>query len=211
MENVTDHNQHKDDMNNPDHSALDLELDAALAKFAAVEPRAGLEDRILANLRAERTHAAQRLWWRWPAVAALAAMIVVVLISLTWRSKQPGQTVTTKHPPAIMAPLEHAATKVANNDVLKSIQPHNSQSGQGPKPRAVSSAATIVATAPKLDQFPSPQPLSEQEKFLAHYVSSYPKQAALIAQARTEELLRDNAEMGEAAPSSNQDSPQRNK
>ncbi len=34
------------------HDELDRMLDAALAKYAAAEPRAGLEARVLANLRA---------------------------------------------------------------------------------------------------------------------------------------------------------------
>ena len=66
--------------------------------------------------------------------------------------------------------------------------------------------------APKLEQFPSPQPLSEQEKILARYVNTYPEHAALIAQARTEELRRDSAEeMGEAGLAGNENSQQRNK
>jgi hypothetical protein len=212
VENVTDHNQHKDDTNNADHSALDRELDAALAKFAAVEPRTGLENRILANLRAERTHAAQHSSWRWPVAAALGAMIVVVAISLAWRSRKPDQNITTQHPPAIVQPPEHAGTQVAKNDAPKSIRPHDTRPRRRLTTLAVSSAATIVATAPKLDQFPSPQPLSEQEKILAHYVANYPEHAALIAQARTEELRRDRAEeMREAAPAGNQDSQQQNK
>jgi hypothetical protein len=45
-----------------------------------------------------------------------------------------------------------------------------------------------------LDQFPSPQPLSEQEKILANYVAKYPEHAALIAEARMEALRRDEEE-----------------
>jgi len=36
------------------HQQADCEFDDALAKYARVEPRAGLEERILANLRAEQ-------------------------------------------------------------------------------------------------------------------------------------------------------------
>ena len=46
--------------------ALDRELDAALAQYGAGEPRAGLEQRVLTNLRAERKKIASRTWWRWP-------------------------------------------------------------------------------------------------------------------------------------------------
>ena len=66
---------------------------------------------------------------------------------------------------------------------------------QGPKRRLRAVADAQVAKAlPKLDQFPSPQPLSEQEKLLASYVAVYPKQAAVLARLRTEELERERIE-----------------
>jgi hypothetical protein len=207
---VTDRNQPKDDMNNLDRSALDRELDAALAKFAAVGPRAGLEERVLANLRAERERAVVRAWWRWPVVAAVAAVIVVAM-SLAWRVYKPAPNVSTQHAPAPVQTDEHVGTQLARNDGSGSIRPHGADSRRRPKPHAISDPA-IVAPAPKLDQFPSPQPLSEQERILAGYVTRFPEHAALVALARTEELRRDRVEeIGEAAPASNQDSQQQNK
>jgi hypothetical protein len=215
---MTDSNRWQDDLNQSDlessqglaNDRLDRELDAALAKYAAVEPRTGIEDRILANLRADQAHAAERSWWRWPAVAALAAVIVVTL-SVAWRSGKPVQSTTAQHRPATTQTNEHAGTQVANHGGSNSIRPHEA-SGIQLRRRAVSNPATVVALAPKLDQFPSPQPLSEQERILARYVANYPEHAALIAQARTEELRRDRAEeMGEAAPPNDQDSQQQNK
>lgn len=44
----------------------------------------------------------------------------------------------------------------------------------------------VVATGPKLDQFPSPQPLTEQELALARYVREFPQEADLIATAQVE-------------------------
>ena len=41
---------------------LDRALDAVLAKCAAAEPRVGLDDRILANLRTVEARAADRKW-----------------------------------------------------------------------------------------------------------------------------------------------------
>jgi hypothetical protein len=192
----------------PDRDRLDDELDVALAKYAAAEPRAGLEERVLANLRAERARAAEHSWWRWPAVAALA-VVIVVAASVAWRSWKPVQNITTQHRPDTTGTQAHAGTQVANNSGRSLIQPHEIGSVRRLKPRTVSLRAT-VASVPKLDLFPSPQPLSEQETILARYVTKYPEQAALIAQARTEELLRDGAEeMSEAGR--NQDSQQRNK
>ena len=68
-----------------ENDMLNRELDAALAKFAAVEPRTGLEERVLATLRAEQERAQISSQWRWPVVATLAA-IVVMSVSFVWRS-----------------------------------------------------------------------------------------------------------------------------
>jgi hypothetical protein len=65
----------------------------------------------------------------------------------------------------------------------------------------------VGANSPKLDQFPSPQPLSEQEKILASYVNQFPDHAALLAQARMEMLRRDREEeLRQAGADSTQDS-----
>jgi hypothetical protein len=42
------------------------------------------------------------------------------------------------------------------------------------------------AAEPKLDQFPSPRPLSKQEELLARYAREHPQEANLIAQAQAE-------------------------
>ena len=47
-------------------------------------------------------------------------------------------------------------------------------------------AARIPAARPKLDQFPSPQQLSEQELALTKYASTFPDEAALVATAQEE-------------------------
>ena len=52
---------------------LNRALDSALARYRAVEPREGLEERILANVRAADTRSMQRTWWHWGFTAALAA------------------------------------------------------------------------------------------------------------------------------------------
>jgi len=63
----------------------DRDLDAALATYATIEPRAGLEQRVLANLRAERQRLAARGWRRWPALVALAVAVLIAVVSASWR------------------------------------------------------------------------------------------------------------------------------
>src|SRR5260221_9831170 len=94
------------------NDALDRALDAALAQYSAIEPRTGLEDRILANLRAEQVHAHDRAWWRW-AVAAACATVVFVIIGLAWTSIRRAPTIAI-HPPAMEPKFALPAPQIAS-------------------------------------------------------------------------------------------------
>jgi hypothetical protein len=204
---MTDIHRH-DNLNQQDleNDRLDRELDAELAKFAKAEPRAGIEERVLANLRAEQARTAEHLWWRWPALAALAGLIVV-FASLAWRLQTRGHNIASHSPAATQTP-EHIGTQLVNNGGRGSMRLPEAGSGRRLRRHAISHPATFVASTPRLDQFPSPQPLSEQEKMLAAYVTEHLQQAVLIARARTAELKKDWAqEMQEASANSTSDSP----
>ena len=169
---------------------LGHELNAVLAKYAAAEPRAGLEERILASLRAEQTHVPDRTWWRW-AIAGALAVVVVAGVALAWRWVAPSQPTIAKRPQPSTQQPQKTRTQIAVLDNT-AIQPH---ARTGIRRTSVHSPKnTNVRVSPKLEQFPSPQPLSEQERILASYVGKYPEHAILIARARSEALQRDQLE-----------------
>ena len=169
---------------------LGHELNAVLAKYAAAEPRAGLEERILASLRAEQTHIPDRTWWRW-AIAGALAVVVVAGVALAWRWVAPSQPTIAKRPQPSTQQPQKTRTQIAFLDNI-AIQSH---ARTGIRRTSVHSPRTTnVRVSPKLDQFPSPQPLSEQERILASYVGKYPEHAILIARARSEALQRDQLE-----------------
>jgi hypothetical protein len=161
-------------MTDEKQNELDCELDAALAKYAAVEPRVGLEVRVLASLRAEQLQVPERVWWRWSAAGALAAVIVVAL-ALAWRSGRPHAPVIAYHYPAPAASVEPSGTRDSSS---------GSAIPRAPVRRSPPKAE--MAANPRLDQFPSPRALSEQEKLLVRYVHEFPEEAVLIAQAQAE-------------------------
>jgi len=189
--------------NQPDDAKqieLDRVLDAALAKYAAVEPRAGLEERVLANLRAQPSHSRIHNWWHWSALAAVAAVIVIA-VALAWRSGRPAHPVTAG-PPSIATPAPNEpGRQFVGNSAENRTQPQGHAPVQTARPHRP--APAVVASAePKLDQFPSPQPLSEEELALARYAQSFPKEATLIAQAQQEFELEIQKEMNDSGSES---------
>jgi hypothetical protein len=187
---------------------LDSMLDAALAKYAAVKPRTGLENRILANLRAERTRVPDRAWWRWSVAGALAAVVVVAL-ALAWRSGKPSHPIVENH--SLTAP--HVARQPATPVVaiggrkqLRGNQARPQESVALKRGAAHRLRSEVVADNPKLDQFPSSQPLSEQELALARYVLEFPHEATLIAQAQAEFEKEIQQQMNDARSQTENDS-----
>lgn len=171
---------------------LDRTLDALLAKYASVEPRAGMERRVLANLRAADAQVKRPVWWSWEFAAGLAA-IVIIATAFAWRLSTPSNSPVAIHPSA------SAQAPVAVEAVHRQ---------QDTPPQKKSSSRRVFqqrplhefATAnPKLDVFPSPLPLSEQEKILASYIAEHPEHAALVAEGRMEDLRQEAEERRQIA------------
>jgi hypothetical protein len=164
-------------------------LESALIQFGKAEPRVGLENRLLANLRAERAQAyLRRRWWRaLGMVASLAAILVAVRVEERDRERKPESTAATS-----TTNRAEARELVQPRPIPQIVHPAREVVLRRPAHRPTRDLA--VASTPKLAQFPSPQPLSEQERILASYVAKYPEHAALVAQARAEALQQDSEE-----------------
>ncbi len=199
----------------PESDHLDRELDAALANYAAIEPRTGLEERVLANLRSEREHAGSRVWWRWPALGIAAALLVIAAASLVGRQgmERPGMESSGKPKPDIAAHQpastgqgdKQPGTRIASNDVGSPAHPTLPRVAKKPARRSVRPAQVVVTNGPRLDHFPSHRPLSEEEKLLVRYVHDFPQDAIMIAQAQAE-TEREMERLSNSAPSgANQD------
>jgi hypothetical protein len=80
---------------------LDAWLDETLSRYSAVEPRAGLESRVLYRLEAERRRQPRRWWKAWaPALATAAALIIVTLVVIRNRDFTSERVVLSDNPPA---------------------------------------------------------------------------------------------------------------
>jgi len=168
------------DVQLPD-AQLEALLDSLLSKYSAAEPRAGLEKRILANLR-QAEEPKPRFWmqpWLLGTAAALAALVIVLAFL------RPAQ-------PSHVAPIQarKPETSPQKNDVPVPL----------PVGRRVSAhterAVAIIRKVNDGDQgmplsdrptiFPTPMPLSEQEGFMFLYLANTPREE-LIAQGHREE------------------------
>lgn len=172
--------EYKPDPQNGSEDDLDRVLDSALAVCATVEARAGLEERVLAHLRAEES-VEHRTWWSWGFAAAILVLLIVVVV---WHSNLETRAPITKQiaRPAVVKPVESGNVQRPDIRIASPIRGGKTAKHQA---RPVN---------PKLDQFPSPHPLSEQEQILAMYINQNPERAALIAEARMETLRQDEAE-----------------
>jgi hypothetical protein len=172
---------------------LDRMLDATLSKYAAVEPPVGLEERVLAHVRVGPLRPLRR-WLDWGFAGAVAVIVVVAV--LAWISTRLPHIPIANHSPVTIPqpstqqtkPASHATDDVAVKPPLM-------------RKRVARRApvSTAVAAYPKLDQFPSPQPLTAEEIALAQYVKNFPKEARLVAQTQEEFELEAQKEMTEGS------------
>ena len=140
---------------------LDEILDAGLKAYSVVQPRQGLERRVLHHV-----HSARRLpWWRWLALAVPVLACAVGL--LLWR---PAQT-----PQATSAPTIRGTAGTSARATIPVV-----------KPVVVVKRARRV---PKRMQFPTPAPLTREERALLEFVQRSPIEAAeLLGENRDTEI-----------------------
>jgi hypothetical protein len=162
---------------------LDDLLDRSLAQYSNVEPRAGLENRILAGLASRD----ERSWrWNWKWVSAFAAACLVIALFIVSREQRPKQVIATRphghtEPRSLASIRPPTAIPKPKSATIRS----HKQSMPIAKP-ASAEQATVVAKQPV---FPAPSPLSEQEKLLFAYLRTTPQQELVQNSKQDEERI----------------------
>jgi heme/copper-type cytochrome/quinol oxidase subunit 1 len=156
--------------NNKDR--LDRWLNGALQQYSSAEPRAGLERRILASLELTAQDKSNSRSWRW--VFATAALMVCMAVAV-WFGIDPHHA--TEKTAATTNPANAGASTKGSQSAppqVAAVPHHVKRHSMRPRVDAVKE--------PRLEQFPSARPLSEEEQMLARYVREFPQEAVLVAQ-----------------------------
>jgi len=165
---------------------IDQWLDEALSRYADVEPRPGLESRMLARLAAQQPAPRTISWWALAfGMAALAGLLLLWLRPALQPAPAPSTLWTAQLPPVPLS-LQHTTSPTA--------------AVRSERPRSVRVDLARQNAEAKQERFPSPSPLTEQEKMLARFVEDFPQKAALVAQTQTELYQQDQKEMARPWP-----------
>jgi hypothetical protein len=147
-------------------------LDASLRQYRSQEPRAGLETRILANVRARERAARGGIWvWALGAAAAAALAVVAAVLYVPHRRPAPVAPVPQARAGKPELPLAVAVVPSAPSAARAEIRP----------------VRRVTAERRRPEQFPTPIPLTEQEKLLLLYVKNTPSselEAQVVQQPR---------------------------
>jgi hypothetical protein len=148
---------------------LDQLIDSALAGYSDAEPLAGLEERVLERVRLARKR--KHIWWGWVAAAIAAAAVVFVMADRP-RPVQPlvGQAVR----PAV-GPLPDAPAQTQRQ-------------AEGPVPHEPRNPA-IRRKLPKRDQFPTPAPLTSEERALLQLARLHPEELPPTGELKPIEIV----------------------
>lgn len=166
---------------------LDALLDSLLRNYSAAEPRPGMETRILAGLK--EVSARRRPWylapgWIWAsAAAAVTAVVAFVLLSRPASRPHPANVGAVQQVSQQANPPAPVTQPEANSGVLP-----DKVAVKRPVRRGVVSKITEA----RLEVFPSPSPLSDQEKMLLKYLANTPREE-LVAQSRPDETAAEDA------------------
>jgi hypothetical protein len=160
---------------------VDRWLNAAMKQYSSIEPRSNLEKDILRGLRTAQDRSTPRMAWLVFAAAMVALVVAGALISMHHGdTQQVAIERTTPVASGAKNPAETRQTSPPLSVISTSVRKKT------PRPHATEAKAQSWPA-----QFPTPHPLTEQERLLAEYVRERPQEARVVARARAEMAKQD--------------------
>ena len=145
---------------------LDRMIDGALASYSDAEPLAGIEQRLVNRVHAVRN---RRRWLAWGVGAAVTASVVV---GMSWSGHK---TIREKTPVAVAR-------------VRRQASPPKTAVISAPRARVRVKRAARPRALPKLEQFPTPTPLTAEERALVAFVRGNEEEARQVLAANEDRI-----------------------
>lgn len=181
---------------------LDLLLDAAVRTYADDSTPSGLEARVVARIAgaggsARQARWSRRRWFRWALAVPAAACILIFLTALWWRAaKAPKSDATGDSIPTYRTDQPSRVTAQSKSLAASNSTDTHRDLARAPslQPHKLSVAKSVPP--PKLDVFPTPEPLSPEEQALVAFATHVPPEER---KAVLNEQQNDNAPLSIAA------------
>jgi hypothetical protein len=190
---------------------IDDMLDSLLVNYSSADPRPGLETRILASLKlansrdAEGREAVHGWWgfkWLWAGTAVAAVIVGGVLISGKRHVVPPTHTVVQTAQPAVQQPAVQQPIveqpRVQSRRAAVGATPPIHHRHKTLAPETQKNAGLAWSQRPPI--FPTPTPLSEQERMLLQYYSRTPREEVIAQSHPDEPPVIDDQDQTEAIP-----------
>jgi hypothetical protein len=179
-----------------ENDELDLLIDSVLSTYGDPGPDSGLDQRVLARISSARAServapASRRRWLPWVVGLPVAAGLLLFFFLAGPKTASPPTSVAkgmaqTQQVPIVTAPSEAASAHRSEPVSSNGHVPFNLRSRSGKQ-------ASRTVALPKLDVFPTPQPLTAEEQALVAFAVSAPeseRRSFIEAQKQAEAPLR---------------------
>lgn len=160
-----------------DNENLDRLLDSLLSNYSRENPRPGLETRIRASLEAAAVRKPRWfLNWKWAGAAVTAAIAAALML---YFGHSPAGPIPSRQELVQKQLVPQPATTVKDHTTRPAAR--------AAAHHQLSKSKVLQIADDRPDVFPTPTPLSEQEKLLLRYMATTPRQE-IVAQARPDDL-----------------------
>jgi len=176
----------------PEHENRNLEpgaefdrlLRSSLETYADPGSESGLAQRILARIAAEGAREQRRRLLGWAIALPVAACLIVLIVLLGANPKRNSASLT--YGAGVGTALPKSSNAGGQGSIARppSIAARGKDVSRQPRHSSRTAAPETAQRLPKLDVFPTPQPLTTEEKELVAYV-------AHASQAERKSLLED--------------------
>jgi hypothetical protein len=165
-------------------------LQSGLKSYGDAEPLSGLEDRVLRHVHGRRARRGWT-WFGWAGATASACLLLLAVVfgyRADWLvpdgSAHRADASLGAHPPAD-GKLTDAQESSLNAAAGPELQAGHARAG---KSLAAKQIRASPERLPKLEMFPTPHPLSSEERALVEFVNKHPQEVQQLADAEGQSL-----------------------